>query len=85
MMNTCNCYEDFDRSGNLLLKGKCKFWLELDDLIQKFDSDRIKLLPNPKNPPKKKCDGISTVTHFDHYSTSNTFHQGRRERNEDFH
>ena len=45
-------YEHFDRFGNLSIKGKSDFWMEIDDPIQCFDAGRVKLLPNPKNPPK---------------------------------
>ena len=55
-ISSCNTYEHFDCSGNLSMKGKLDFIWELDDLIQRFDLDRIKLLPNPKNPPKRKSD-----------------------------
>ena len=36
---------------NFKIKGKETVWLEMDELIQKFDADQIKLLLNPKNKP----------------------------------
>ena len=51
-INSCNNYEDFDKCGNLSARGKKSFWLEMDELLEKFDIDKIKLLPNPKNLPK---------------------------------
>ena len=54
IINSCNAYEHFDRSGNLSIAGKKAFWMELDDLIRRFDGNKVKLLPNPKNLPGKK-------------------------------
>ena len=51
-INSCNTYDHFDRYGNLSPKGKECFWWELDDLIERFNIDKVKLLPNPKNPPQ---------------------------------
>ena len=50
-INSCNSYDHFDRHGNLSSKGKHYFWMELDDLLERLDKNKIKLLPNPKNPP----------------------------------
>ena len=52
MINSCNSFEHFDMKGHLSRKGKACFWWELDDLIEHFESNKVKLLPNPKNPPK---------------------------------
>ena len=52
-INSCNTYDHFDRQGNLTSKGKTCFWWEVDDLIERFKMDKVKLLPNPKNPSKK--------------------------------
>ena len=51
-ITACNTYEDFDHKAMLSIRGKTSFWREIDDLIQKFDHRRVKLLPNPKNPPR---------------------------------
>ena len=53
-ITSCNAYEDFNKSGNLSDRGKTAFWNELNDLIQRFEHHKVKLLPNPKNPPKSK-------------------------------
>ena len=53
-ISSCNSYDHFDSSGNLSAKGKRAFWLELDELLEKFNDNKIKLLPNPKNPPREK-------------------------------
>ena len=52
-INSCYAYEHFDRVGNLSSKGKNAFWNEISDLINKFEIGKVKLLPNPKNPPNK--------------------------------
>ena len=49
-VNSCNTYEDFNHHGNLSPKGKSKFWWEIDDLLERFEKNKIKLLPTPKNP-----------------------------------
>ena len=51
-INSCNTYDHFDKRGDLSLRGRTDFWYELDDLISRFDIRKIKLLPNPKNPPQ---------------------------------
>ena len=51
-INSCNSYEHYDRAGKLSISGKTNFWCELDELIDRFDANRIKLLPAPKNPAR---------------------------------
>ena len=50
-INSCNAYEDFNSKGSLSDRDRTAFWQELDDLTYRFDTDRVKLLPNLKNPP----------------------------------
>ena len=45
-INSCNAYEHYNKHGMLSLHGKSAFWFELDDLLERFDSIRVKLLPN---------------------------------------
>ena len=52
-INSCSMYEDFERDGSLSRKGRIAFWQELDNLIERFDMKKIKLLPNPKNPLRR--------------------------------
>ena len=49
---SCNSYDDFDKHGCLSKKCKMAFWDELDDLIDRFDRDKVKLLPTPSQPLK---------------------------------
>ena len=49
-MSSCNSYDHFDHRRNLS-KGRISLWHELDDLIDRFERNKVKLLPNPKNPP----------------------------------
>ena len=51
-VNSCNTYDHFDQMGMLSSKGKEAFWYEIDDLIARFDVNKVKLLPNPKNPAR---------------------------------
>ena len=47
-VNSCNAYEDFERGGHLLLSGFKAFWNEVDDLLDRYERSKVKLLPNPK-------------------------------------
>ena len=68
-VNSCYSYEDFDCDGNLSSKGRKSFWLEIDELLQRFDTDKIKLWPNPKNPPGHSRRQMSSKDHcFDSYN-----------------
>ena len=64
-INSCNAYEDYDKRGLLSIRGKNNFWLELDNLLQRFDCGKIKLLPNPKNPPR-----YGQKSHQHHHSSN---------------
>ena len=62
-VNSCNAYEHYDHRGNLTPVGRKEFWLEVDMLVNRFDLGKIKLLPNPKNPPRNHRQRDS---HHDH-------------------
>ena len=62
-INSCNGYEHFNQHGNLSIKGKNNFWWELDDLLERFELSKIKLLPNPKNPPRKTSGSNPQTSH----------------------
>ena len=47
-ITSCQQYEHFDKKGKLSANGMFAFFLELDDLLQRFDLDKIKLKPMPK-------------------------------------
>ena len=65
---SCSTYEHFDIDSNLSAKGKRSFWLELDDLIDRFERNKVKLLPNPKHVPKTKAHQHGQLLHFNkHY------------------
>ena len=49
----CNTNSHFNGWGNLSPKGKVEFWLEIDELLEKFDKKQIKLQPFTKNQKKK--------------------------------
>ena len=76
-INSCQSFEDFERSGNLSIRRKTSFWYELDNLIERFDRDKVKLKPTPKNPPAKPKQPA-----YDAYYTSgntpSTSHQRRK-------
>ena len=47
-IKSCTSIEHFDRMGNLSTKGIHNFWKELDDLLDRFDAYKVKLLPRSK-------------------------------------
>ena len=47
MLNSCFAEEHFDVWGNISARGKKALWLEMDDLLERFDRYEIKLLPTP--------------------------------------
>ena len=47
-MNSCNTSNHYDQWGNLSVKGMYSFWYEMDDLLERFNRGKIKLLPNPR-------------------------------------
>ena len=53
-VSACYSPQHFDHKRNLSPAGKKEFWREVDELINRFDLDKIKLLPNPKNPPHSR-------------------------------
>ena len=61
-INSCNTFDHYDRFANLSPKGKRDFWIELDDLIDRFERDRVKLHPNP-TPADQQRDYSSGTTH----------------------
>ena len=67
-VNACNEYEHFTHKGRLSNMGKNVFWHEVDDLLQRFDLNKVKLLPNLKNPPRAAQIGM----HYSHTSRSTT-------------
>ena len=72
-ITSCNTYRDFNRCGNPSNIGKQAFWYEIDEVFEKLDRNKFKLLPNPKNPPKY---GQHPVGHH-HYNNWHSQH-GRR-------
>ena len=44
-IKSCDKPEHFDHYGNLTGKGKITFWFELDDLLNRFNANKVKLLP----------------------------------------
>ena len=52
-INSCNTGSHFTNLGELSSKGKDAFWLELDNLLERFDRKDVKLLPHPVS--NRKC------------------------------
>ena len=51
-VNNCNSPNHFNTRGDLSMQGSRAFWFEIDDLMDKFDNRKIKLLPAPVNTNK---------------------------------
>ena len=47
-IKSCTSIEHFDRMGNLSTKGIRNFWEEFNDLLDRFDANKVKLLPRSK-------------------------------------
>ena len=58
-INSCNAYKHFEQGGHLSQRGYSAFWQEMDDLLDRYERNKVKLLPNPKNPPRE------ATHHFD--------------------
>ena len=61
-IRSCISPDHFDQFGNLSSKGKFEFWYEMDQLIQRFDTHKIKLLPHlhsmkqqNRSPKRRQC------------------------------
>ena len=50
-INSCHTVDHFDKWGNLSVRGMYAFWDEIDNLLERFDKDKIKLLPAPRQKP----------------------------------
>ena len=78
-INSCNGYEHSDKHGNLTIHGKTNLWLEIDDLIQRFDLNKVKLLPNPKNSPgfinRRHSASVNDVRNRPHHPRTHGFNQ----------
>ena len=48
-IKSCATIKHFDCMDNLSAKGMCNFWEELDDLLDQFDANKVKLLLETKN------------------------------------
>ena len=78
-INNCNTYDHFDRLGNLSPKGKKEFWYELDDLIDRFDCDKVKLLPTPKVMSKvRKTMGFQSAHQHQRHVGAHDFQHRRK-------
>ena len=51
----CQNFEHFQRSGELSAKGKAAFWAEVDDLLERFDRGKVKLIPKINRNQKQQC------------------------------
>ena len=66
-IRSCNSPQHFEASGALSTKGKLAFWWEVDELIERFEMNKVKLLPRINN---------NTNTNngdYDHTSQHRTF------------
>ena len=64
MVNYCNTYNHYDRLGNLSPHGKEDFWYEIDDLLERFIRNKMKLLPAPTFQTKKFFNGPGSSQKF---------------------
>ena len=76
-ITSCNTSEHFDQKGNLSIKGRHVFWQEIDDLLERFDKDKIKLLPRPivKQKVPLFTSGSGTTSYGSYSTKSNRRYQ----------
>ena len=70
-INSCNSPDHFTHEGELSEKGHLAFWKELDNLVDRFDNKKIKLLPTPPhtsqfNPNAAKFNFLNSYDRFKH-------------------
>ena len=53
-INSCNMKNHFTHKGDLSVTGKEVFWAEMDDLLERFDANKVKLLPNLFNKQQQQ-------------------------------
>ena len=51
-IHNCTSPDDFDHFGKLSRKGRLTFWLKLDDLLQRFEENKVKLIPKVEGTTK---------------------------------
>ena len=76
-INFCNRSEHFDKKGRLSENGQLAFFQEIDDLIQRLDLDKIKLLPAPYNQ-HKKSDWVYSTNRDQGYITTREYDAKKR-------
>ena len=54
-INSCNSSSHFDLWGNLSHKGFRSLWYEIDDLLEHYDKNAVKLMPNPIRRWQQTC------------------------------
>ena len=59
---TCNTNTHFNHKGELSVKGQCAFWYEVDDLLERFDHNEVKLLPNTRQSTNKHPETNMDIT-----------------------
>ena len=62
-IKTCDNPDCFDHFGNLSSKGKRAFRIEVDDLIKKFDTNKVKLMPKTRDDTKTHATGSHDKRH----------------------
>ena len=61
-VNSCNTYDHYDRLGNLSPRGKEDFWYEIDNLLERFIRNKVKLLPAPTYHNNKRSANTASTS-----------------------
>ena len=77
-IRNCTSPRYFDGQGNLSVRGKLAFWHEVDNLLERFDVNEVKLLPQLHLKQKHSGQMKSTAYHYsDYHNQSAPYHQYR--------
>ena len=63
-INSCNSSSHFDLWGNLSNKGYRSLWYEIDDLLERYDKNAVKLMPNPIRRRQQTCNDDRLEAYF---------------------
>ena len=78
-IRSCTTAGHFDGAGNLSNRGKITFWHEVDDLLSRFDKNKVKLLPHlheiqKEQPAVKHCNPTTGPVIKPYYNNCNSYY-----------
>ena len=83
-IKSCTSLRHFDGMGNLSSSGMIAFWHEVDDLLERFDRGKVKLLPKLHRISMHNQQGYSPRDHHASHHHGPTKHRYWFQRLRDF-